>query len=305
MQNEKEGDLQVIFLIFNPASFLQQCNLVGVKNIEPQPKRGPGRPRKYTASAPQGEEEGPSENKPIEVNILSIQAEESMADQAGDSETTEVSIEVSSKDKVNLGQVLELAVQSMSVTMEPEEEEEEEEATNKIEENTVTVELTAEASAPEVQSEPSAPSPIASPAPATVEIPEPAPSTASEPVVEQPAVAELPLSTTITPIPQPEESLLQEKIAFVPTEDDSDFEWKLDNEEDVVIQSPPTKKKKTAGSANVIVPTVSIMPCSSLVHRSKRVSLIELRRLRGGRRRWRGPNPSEDNRRWRRRRRSY
>ena len=42
--------------------------------------------------------------------------------------------------------------------------------------------------------------------------------------------------------------------------DESDFEWKLDNEEDHTILSPPMKKKKM--SANAIIPTVNTIEFS-------------------------------------------
>lgn len=116
-------------------------------------------------------EDGCGENKPIELNILSIQQE--------GSESKE------SSKKVNLGEVLELAVQSMSVTMAEEDGEEKHEAE----------------------------------------------SFAS-------ARNDSSVFTLRTPYESP---------------DESDFEWKLDNEEDSIILSPPLKKKKMS---NTIVPTV-------------------------------------------------
>jgi hypothetical protein len=173
---------------------------IGSKNKstpEAEVKRGPGRPRRYTAPPSQEEEEEEeeeveeesSEIKPIEVNILSIQPEE-MA------EVEEIITDPPKKEKVNLGQVLELAVQSMSVTMETEEEEElTEQHTNK----SVNTQITQE-------------------------------------VLE----------------------VTHQKMTFESTKDhDSDFEWKLENEEDPVIHSPPAKKKKMTASSSFIVPTVS------------------------------------------------
>ena len=165
-------------------------------NPETEVKRGPGRPRRYPAPASQEEEEGEeeeeeeaSEIKPIEVNILSIQSEE-MA------EAEETNAEPPKKEKVNLGQVLELAVQSMSVTMETEEEDLTEKQINK-----------------------------------------PVSAEASPEVIE----------------------ITQQKMTFETTKDhDSDFEWKLENEEEPVIHSPPAKKKKMTASSSFIVPTVSI-----------------------------------------------
>lgn len=162
---------------------------------ESEVKRGPGRPRRYTAPASQEEEveqeeeEESSEIKPIEVNILSIQPEE-MA------EVEEIITDPPKKEKVNLGQVLELAVQSMSVTMETEEEEE---LTEKHTNKSVNTQITQE-------------------------------------VLE----------------------VTHQKMTFESTKDhDSDFEWKLENEEDPVIHSPPAKKKKMTASSSFIVPTVS------------------------------------------------
>ncbi len=157
---------------------------------EPEVKRGPGRPRRYTAPAAQEEE--PSENKPIEVNILSIQAEDI-------TEVPEIDQkEAPKKEKVHLGQVLELAVQSMSVTMETEEEEE------------------------LVQKE------------------------THQPINTQP--------------PQEVNIVTHQKMTFESTEDqDSDFEWKLENEEEAASQSPPAKKKKLTASTSFIVPTVSFL----------------------------------------------
>ena len=47
--------------------------LEGLKNKDGEVKRGPGRPRRY----PSAQEEGGSETKPIELNIVSYQAEAS------------------------------------------------------------------------------------------------------------------------------------------------------------------------------------------------------------------------------------
>lgn len=136
------------------------------------------------------EEEEASEIKPIEVNILSIQPEE-MA------EAEEIITDPPKKEKVNLGQVLELAVQSMSVTMETEEEEEE--LTEKHTNKSVNTQI-------------------------------------SQEVLE----------------------VTHQKMTFESTKDhDSDFEWKLENEEEPVIHSPPAKKKKITASSSFIVPTVS------------------------------------------------
>lgn len=155
-------------------------------------KRGPGRPRRYTAPASQEEKEGEeesSENKPIEVNIVSIQPEE-MA------EAEDINIEPPKKEKVNLGQVLELAVQSMSVTMETEEDEE---LTEKETSNHANIEI-------------------------------------SQDDLE-----------------------IHQKITIESSRDhDSDFEWKLENEEEQVSHSPPAKKKKMTASNSFIVPTVSV-----------------------------------------------
>lgn len=197
----------MLILLFKPRCY--QCTLknislcynvyfIGSKNKstpEAEVKRGPGRPRRYTAPPSQEEEEEEeveeesSEIKPIEVNILSIQPEE-MA------EVEEIITDPPKKEKVNLGQVLELAVQSMSVTMETEEEEElTEQHTNK----SVNTQITQE-------------------------------------VLE----------------------VTHQKMTFESTKDhDSDFEWKLENEEDPVIHSPPAKKKKMTASSSFIVPTVS------------------------------------------------
>ncbi|XP_032793476.2 uncharacterized protein LOC116930192 isoform X2 [Daphnia magna] len=160
----------------------------GAKNKatpEIEAKRGPGRPRRYTAPVSRKEEES-SEIKPIEVNILSIQSEE-MA------ESEDTNTEPPKKEKVNLGQVLELAVQSMSVTMETEEEEEvEQKETSKH--------------------------------------------------------ADIQISQ--------EDLEVHQKITFESTKDhDSDFEWKLENEEEPVSHSPPAKKKKITASNSFIVPT--------------------------------------------------
>jgi len=125
---------------------------------------------KQVSSLPKSGEEGCTENKPIELNILSIQQEAS--------ETKE------SSKKVNLGEVLELAVQSMSVTMAEEDGEEKNEVEHYQARNDSSV------------------------------------------------------FTLRTPYESP---------------DESDFEWKLDNEEDHTILSPPMKKKKM--SANAIIPT--------------------------------------------------
>ena len=159
-------------------------------------KRGPGRPRRYTAPTQQNKEDSditePSENKPIEVNILSIQAEEDL-----DTEAAEDIKESPKKEKVNLGQVLELAVQSMSVTMETEEEE-------------------------------------------------------GDMLVVKDGTQS---TNTTQPVQASQDSLPLTRMTFESTEDqDSDFEWKLDNEEETVSHSPPTKKKKL--NASYIVPTV-------------------------------------------------
>lgn len=123
------------------------------------------------------------------MNILSIQPEEVV-------ETPEEVKETPPKEKVDLGQVLELAVQSMSVTMETEEEE--------LTQNKET----------------------------------------HQPVNNQ--------ST--------QEIISHSKMTFESTEDqDSDFEWKLENEEESTSHSPPAKKKKLNTSSSFIVPTVSIL----------------------------------------------
>ena len=51
------------------------------------------------------------------------------------------------------------------------------------------------------------------------------------------------------------------KVYEITEDQDSDFEWKLDNDEENSSHSPPIKRKKT-GNANVVVPTVSV-PYSS------------------------------------------
>lgn len=119
---------------------------------------------------------------------MSIQAEEV-------SETQEEIKETPKKEKVNLGQVLELAVQSMSVTMETEEEEE---LTHKETHQSVNTQ-------------------------------------------------------------SPQEIISHQKMTFETTDDqDSDFEWKLENEEESTSHSPPAKKKKLNASTSFIVPTVGI-----------------------------------------------
>ena len=127
------------------------------------------------------------------MNILSIQSED-----ITEAPEPEIVKEVPKKEKVHLGQVLELAVQSMSVTMETEEEEE-----------------------------------------------LPQKETHHEPVTNQP--------------PQEVNIVTHQKMNFESTEDqDSDFEWKLENEEEAATHSPPAKKKKLAASTSFIVPTVKI-----------------------------------------------
>ena len=145
-------------------------------------KRGPGRPRRY----PSSQEE--NESKAIEVNIVNIQSQSSVVEQK-------------EKKKVELGEVLELAVQSMSATMTEDEAENSKQAQQQS------------------QSE------------------------------EKPRVVR-------RPVPEKHQTydLSAEDL------DSDDFEWKLDNEEDSigVSHSPVVKKKKTsASSSNVIVPTVS------------------------------------------------
>ena len=110
------------------------------------------------------------------MNILSIQAEDSVVKEA--------------PKKVNLGEVLELAVQSMSVTMAEEE-------------------------------------------------------------MEEKATAPTQNSTSMFT----DGKNLNHRNSYDSNEDqESDFEWKLDNEDETVSHSPPTKKKKL--NLNTIVPTV-------------------------------------------------
>ena len=116
------------------------------------------------------------ENKPIELNILSIQQED-----AENKETPK---------KVNLGEVLELAVQSMSVTMAEEDVEEKNEMTDNFS------------------------------------------------------------------VAHHDNNIFTLRNSYE-SADESDFEWKLDNEEDSTVLSPPSKKKKL--SANAIVPIVSMI----------------------------------------------
>ena len=153
--------------------------LEGLKNKDGEVKRGPGRPRRY----PSAQEEGGSETKPIELNIVSYQAEASEPQKE--------------KKKVQLGEVLELAVKSMSVTM----------AEDDVDKET------------EVQE----------------------PEKSSNHVAESES----------------------HKVYEITEDQDSDFEWKLDNEEENSSHSPPIKRKKT-GNANVVVPTVSVPDNSRL-----------------------------------------
>lgn len=188
---KKRGRPPGIETVWRSISCAKCIKVLGAKNKatqEIEAKRGPGRPRRYTAPVSRKEEES-SEIKPIEVNILSIQSEE-MA------ESEDTNTEPPKKEKVNLGQVLELAVQSMSVTMETEEEEEvEQKETSKH--------------------------------------------------------ADIQISQ--------EDLEVHQKITFESTKDhDSDFEWKLENEEEPVSHSPPAKKKKITASNSFIVPTVGV-----------------------------------------------
>ena len=68
----------------------------------------------------------------------------------------------------------------------------------------------------------------------------------------------------------------QIKITYESADDqDSDFEWKLENEEDADNHSPPAKKKKTAAtvaaatnSNNLIIPTVKVVNAYIIIKRA-------------------------------------
>lgn len=145
-------------------------------------KRGPGRPRRYPSVA----EEGPSDgSQPMEVNILSIQPEQSEKRDTG--------------KKVKLGEVLEIAVQSLSVTMAEEEVDDKEGSTSDSGKHKV------------------------------------------ESIVADDSKVTQPLTSR--------------RQSAAAEEHDSDFEWKLDNEEETVAHSPPVKRKKVSSTS--VIPTVS------------------------------------------------
>ena len=187
------------------------------KTPESETKRV-GRPRRYTASASQEDSGTVEENKPMEVSILSImsdtteqQAEEEMTTQEPQKEESPAPPQ---KEKVELGQVLELAVQSMSVTMDEEDME--------FSKDNNTAEIVKN----------------------TVEAPKENNSSINK----------------FTHHQQAKQSTHQIKITYESAEEqDSDFEWKLENEEDSsVSHSPPAKKKKMLPtSAAPVNPSVS------------------------------------------------
>lgn len=186
------------------------------KTPESETKRV-GRPRRYTASASQEDSPAVEENKPMEVNILSIMSDPT-AEPEAEMTTEEPAKEESppqQKEKVELGQVLELAVQSMSVSMEEED-----------------IELSKDNNIPEIDQN-------------SVEAPKETNSSISK----------------FTHHQQAKQTTHQIKISYESAEEqDSDFEWKLENEEDSpVSHSPPAKKKKmlSTNAAAVVVPTVS------------------------------------------------
>ena len=175
--------------LHGPAGLPQHVEIIFFVSAPPkvkesEVKRGPGRPRRY----PSAQEEGPSDgSKPVEVSIVAYQTAESAVDEVKKEPQPQ-----QQKKKVQLDEVLELAVQSMSATL-GEEMDEQRSAVDRSEAN-------------------------------------------------------------------------EGRKNFDAAEDrDSDFEWKLDNDDEATATSataastisPPAKRKKMGANHNVILPTVS------------------------------------------------
>lgn len=191
-----------------------------IKPPETETKRV-GRPRRYTASTQEDTSTKEVNDPAVEVNILSIVPDSTEPEML----TELIKEDPPQKEKVELGQVLELAVQSMSVTMEEEE---------------TVIQIMDQPN--EIQNH--------------VE-----PQKETNYRFTQQKV---------------QHSAPQIKITYESADDqDSDFEWKLENEEDADSHSPPAKKKKTAAtvaaatnSNNLIIPTVKVVNAYIIIKRA-------------------------------------